>query len=279
MIVWLASYPKSGNTFLRAILSSLFFSKDGNFDFKLLKYINKFPSNFYFENIGININNDQEVAKNYIQAQEKINNNNSLVFMKTHSSFCKLLNEYNFSDLNNTLGVIYVVRDPRAIVDSFSHHTNQSSRDILDLMINSTTTGEDENEVKVYIGSWSFNFNSWKIFEKYQKYLLIKYEDLVNHTPSTIKKIINFINLIGKSNYVFDDKKIENVIKSTAFNRLRELEKQFGFDESEVDKQTGKKNIFFRSGLSNNLNNLIDINIKNKLEKTFEKEMKELGYL
>jgi len=279
MIVWLASYPKSGNTFLRAILSSLFFSKDGNFDFKLLKYINKFPSNFYFENIGININNDQEVAKNYIQAQEKINNNNSLVFMKTHSSFCKLLNEYNFSDLNNTLGVIYVVRDPRAIVDSFSHHTNQSSRDILDLMINSTTTGEDENEVKVYIGSWSFNFNSWKIFEKYQKYLLIKYEDLVNHTPSTIKKIINFINLIGKSNYVFDDKKIENVIKSTAFNRLRELEKQFGFDEAEVDKQTGKKNIFFRSGLSNNLNNLIDINIKNKLEKTFEKEMKELGYL
>jgi len=279
MIVWLASYPKSGNTFLRAILSSLFFSKDGNFDFKLLKYIHKFPSNFYFENIGININNDQEVAKNYIQAQEKINNNNSLVFMKTHSSFCKLLNEYNFSDLNNTLGVIYVVRDPRAIVDSFSHHTNQSSRDILDLMINSTTTGEDENEVKVYIGSWSFNFNSWKIFEKYQKYLLIKYEDLVNHTPSTIKKIINFINLIGKSNYVFDDKKIENVIKSTAFNRLRELEKQFGFDESEVDKQTGKKNIFFRSGLSNNLNNLIDINIKNKLEKTFEKEMKELGYL
>jgi len=279
MIVWLASYPKSGNTFLRAILSSLFFSKDGNFDFKLLKHINKFPSNFYFENIGININNDQEVAKNYIQAQEKINNNNSLVFMKTHSSFCKLLNEYNFSDLNNTLGVIYVVRDPRAIVDSFSHHTNQSSRDILDLMINSTTTGEDENEVKVYIGSWSFNFNSWKIFEKYQKYLLIKYEDLVNHTPSTIKKIINFINLIGKSNYVFDDKKIENVIKSTAFNRLRELEKQFGFDESEVDKQTGKKNIFFRSGLSNNLNNLIDINIKNKLEKTFEKEMKELGYL
>jgi len=279
MIVWLASYPKSGNTFLRAILSSLFFSKDGNFDFKLLKYINKFPSNFYFENIGININNDQEVAKNYIQAQEKINNNNSLVFMKTHSSFCKLLNEYNFSDLNNTLGVIYVVRDPRAIVDSFSHHTNQSSRDILDLMINSTTTGEDENEVKVYIGSWSFNFNSWKIFEKYQKYLLIKYEDLVNHTPSTIKKIINFINLIGKSNYVFDDKKIENVIKSTAFNRLRELEKQFGFEESEVDKQTGKKNIFFRSGLSNNLNNLIDINIKKKLEKTFEKEMKELGYL
>ena len=279
MIVWLASYPKSGNTFLRAILSSLFFSKDGNFDFKLLKYINKFPSNFYFENIGININNDQEVAKNYIQAQEKINNNNSLVFMKTHSSFCKLLNEYNFSDLNNTLGVIYVVRDPRAIVDSFSHHTNQSSRDILDLMINSTTTGEDENEVKVYIGSWSFNFNSWKIFEKYQKYLLIKYEDLVNHTLSTTKKIINFINLIGKSNYVFDDKKIENVIKSTAFNRLRELEKQFGFDESEVDKQTGKKNIFFRSGLSNNLNNLIDINIKNKLEKTFEKEMKELGYL
>ena len=44
MIIWLASYPKSGNTWLRSLLASYYFSKDGSFDFKLLDNIDQFPS-------------------------------------------------------------------------------------------------------------------------------------------------------------------------------------------------------------------------------------------
>ena len=44
MIIWLASYPKSGNTFVRAFLSSYYYSKDGNFDFGLLENIKQFPN-------------------------------------------------------------------------------------------------------------------------------------------------------------------------------------------------------------------------------------------
>ena len=43
MIVWLASYPKSGNTLVRSLLASYFFSEDGNYDFEQLKNINQFP--------------------------------------------------------------------------------------------------------------------------------------------------------------------------------------------------------------------------------------------
>ena len=52
MIVWLASYPKSGNTFVRSLLSSYIFSKDGNFNFELLKEIKQFPDNSLFTNLG-----------------------------------------------------------------------------------------------------------------------------------------------------------------------------------------------------------------------------------
>ena len=48
MIFWIASYPKSGNTWLRALLSSYFYSEDGIFNQELLKYITQFPERRHF---------------------------------------------------------------------------------------------------------------------------------------------------------------------------------------------------------------------------------------
>ena len=73
MIVWLSSYPKSGNTYLRALLSSYIFSEDGIFNFGLLKKFIQFPNKFIFEKLGLNISDDLELARNYIKAQEFIN--------------------------------------------------------------------------------------------------------------------------------------------------------------------------------------------------------------
>ena len=49
MIIWLASYPKSGNTWLRSIVSALIYTKDGLFNFNLLKKIQQFPTQKYFK--------------------------------------------------------------------------------------------------------------------------------------------------------------------------------------------------------------------------------------
>ena len=49
MIIWLASYPKSGNSWIRSIISSLVYSDDGIFNFKLLKKIDQFPEKKYFK--------------------------------------------------------------------------------------------------------------------------------------------------------------------------------------------------------------------------------------
>ena len=51
MILWLASYPKSGNTWLRALLSSYYYSKNGDFDFKMLNKIQGFPAIKYFKDV------------------------------------------------------------------------------------------------------------------------------------------------------------------------------------------------------------------------------------
>ena len=62
MIIWLASYPKSGNTLLRSMLTAYFYSKDGIFNFELLKNINQFPNQTLFKNLGIDVNNELEVT-------------------------------------------------------------------------------------------------------------------------------------------------------------------------------------------------------------------------
>ena len=49
MIIWLASYPKSGNTWVRSIIASLIYSSDGRFNFKLLNKIDQFPEKKYFK--------------------------------------------------------------------------------------------------------------------------------------------------------------------------------------------------------------------------------------
>ena len=136
MIVWLASYPKSGNTLVRALLSSYFFSNDGIFNFEIIKNIKQFPHIGLFENLGIDIKNEKEVIKNYVNAQASINKKDSIQFCKTHSYLFNIDNN-PFTDLNHSLGAIYIVRDPRNVVTSYAHHNSISINESAERMINS----------------------------------------------------------------------------------------------------------------------------------------------
>ena len=102
MIIWLASYPKSGNTWLRALLSSYIYSEDGKFDFDLLSKIDSFPSDKYFKNYPDKFAKLEDTAKYWLQEQEKINKNKKITFFKTHNALCKI-NENRFTNRKNDL--------------------------------------------------------------------------------------------------------------------------------------------------------------------------------
>ena len=286
MFVWLASYPKSGNTLVRSMIATYFFSKDGVFDFNLIKNIKQFPNITLFENLGIDITNDEEVIKNYIKVQETFNKKDSVQFLKTHSYLFNFWNKYPFTNLNNSLGVIYIVRDPRNVATSFAKFSNFSIEESADSMINELHFGgnleakkKHGERTKVWTGTWNSNFNSWKSFKSQQRYLLVKYEDLITDSELTFLKILKFIHNIKKVKFTVDQTKLKNVIKTTSFENMQNLEKEKGFIEGKVDKKTGKKIPFFNLGSKNDWRQLLDSKIKKKLEVAFEKEMKELGYL
>jgi hypothetical protein len=280
MIVWLASYPKSGNTLLRSLLSSYFFSNDGDFTFNHLYKISQFPAVHHFTSLVINVSDENEVFKNFINAQNLINKQNkNLKFFKTHSALCKM-NDCNFTDLKNTLGVIYIVRDPRNVVTSYAHHYNLNINEATDALLDkSSFLVKTDKNCKAFMGSWDFNYNSWKKFELKKKYLLIKYEDLVNKKKNTLLKIFRFLESLGASKFKIDMVKLNKAIKSTEFDKMKDLEKKEVFYEGVLDIKTGKRKVFFNLGPKNDWRRILDQKNKEKIEKFFKNEMIELGYL
>ena len=285
MFVWLASYPKSGNTMVRSLLAAYFFSNDGIFNFDLIKNIKQFPNINLFENLGIDINNDDEIIKNYIKVQESFCDKNSVQFLKTHSYLFNFYNKYSFTNLNNSIGTIYIVRDPRNVVTSYARFANISEEDAAMRMIDEIYIGGDLNNkniadrTKTWVGTWAQNFNSWKSFTYQERYLLIKYEDLIKDTEKIFLKILEFVHKLDNSTFKINNEKFYNVIKTVSFKNMKDLEKKIGFSESKIDEKSGKKIPFFNLGPDNDWKKLLDIDLKENIEKEFEIEMRELRYI
>ena len=275
MIIWCASYPKSGNTWVRAILTTLLYSKDGIFNFNLLKEVNQFPLRHQFKDFTKDYSDLKEISQYCIKAQEKINSDGKLRIFKTHNGNYNFLGN-DFTDKKNTLGVIYIVRDPRNIVASISNHYKLTMEQSVDFMLDKKRTignaisGKDatEEDIVNLLCSWKEHYNSWKIVSNL---ILIKYEDLLNDTKSQIDKLSLFLKKFGE--FESSDKKINNIIKTTSFEILKKKEENEGFEEAH------SKMKFFNLGPKNIWKNVLNEKLIYRIEKNFKKEMKELNYL
>ena len=109
--------------------------------------------------------------------------------------------------------------------------------------------------------------------------MLIKYEDLIKDKKNIFLKILEFINKFKKKKISISVEKIENILNTTSFEQMKNLEKEKGFFEAMSNKVSGKKKPFFNLGPENNWEKLLEDNIRLKIESAFQAEMKELGYL
>ena len=278
MIFWIASYPKSGNTYLRSFISSYYFSKKGKFDFNLLLNILQFPSTKFTKR---NLYSDLEASQNWIFNQNQFFGGKKINFVKTHNSLYQFKGN-KFTTNEQTLGAIYIVRDPRNVITSLTHHYSLSYENAYDKLMDDSSnllekTYENDHSNFTFLGSWANHYKSWKNYKDF-KILFIKYEDLENKKYDTFKKIILFINNILKKNNKIDEKKLLNSINSTNFNNLKNKEENEGFEESVYSKETGEKKRFFNLGFNNRWEKILPKDILNKLNHNLQNELNELGY-
>jgi hypothetical protein len=107
--------------------------------------------------------------------------------------------------------------------------------------------------------------------------LLLKYEDILLDPKRQLKKIILFLKKFIK--FKIDESKENNIIASTSFRNLQDLENKTGFSKSILDERTNKKIKFFNLGYKNNFKKYLDTKIQAEVEKKFLIEMRELNYL
>jgi hypothetical protein len=113
---------------------------------------------------------------------------------------------------------------------------------------------------------------------EYNKYLLIKYEDLITNREETFLKILKFIYSLRNISFSIDSNKLKNVIETTSLDNLKKLEEKDTFYEGSKDSSGNKIN-FFDKGGKRNWSKELSQDMKVQLEKALNKEMIELGYL
>ena len=279
MIIWLASYPKSGNTWVRSFLSAYYYSHDGKFSFELLENIKQFPSKDF---LSQRLRSIDEAAENWLIAQKKIKDQNEFCFLKTHNVYGAYKGK-NFTTPDFTLGAIYIVRDPRNVLTSLMNHYSLTEDDALKMINSIYRNLRDENNNDDYssysfISSWANNYKSWKMSKIINK-LIVKYEDLENQEDETFLEILNFTDKVLKKNIKVDQKKFRLAIETTKFDILKKKEEDEGFVEAVYSKKDGKNKKFFNLGKKNNYKELIKPQTTKTIEKLFRNEMEELGYL
>ena len=277
MIIWLASYPKSGNTWLRMFLKSYFLKPGEKFGLENSRLDNfkaqGFPDQEILDHLRVDYNKFEEIVKNWEAMQDYINLNNKTNYVKTHNAMVTV-GSYKFTTTRNTKGSIYIVRDPRDVLVSLSHHMGIDYEQTFEHLSSSLNfeypLSGDKRYKKTLMGAWSDHYKSWKNF-KSCKTLIVKYEDMVLDEYNTFKKIIKYLTEVDGAEY--KEEKLIKALKQTQFDELQKMEKKEGFSEK------GKGKLFFRKGKIGEWEKDLSVNLIKKIEKMFSKEMVELGYL
>ena len=283
MIIWIASYPRSGSTWVRALISTYLSSEKENKVFENIKKITNFPNINQFKGIfEINEFSKEEledkkkkdikkfeISKHWINAQKKINFNKKITFLKTHN-FGGSLEGNDFTNTENTSGVIYIVRDPRSVAVSNAYHNNISFNQSVDDLLDEKIFATNDGNLLEFRSSWKVNYLSWKN-RTYPK-LILKYEDLHSDTFQNVKKILNFINNFQKTD--INDARVKQTLDLCNIKNLSKLEKTQGFPEKLPNEEK-----FFRIGSIDEWKYKLEEHQIKKIEEAFYKEMKELKYL
>ena len=278
MIIWIASYPKSGNTWVRSFITAYYFCENGIFDINKLNLIQDYPNKQFFKEIV----KKGEIHKHWDTSQKNICNEKKVKFLKTHNSLITAFGN-DFTKPIYSLGVIYIIRDPRNIITSLkNHHDFETYEKALTFMQDENKVLEDYPHLKNYaktniINSWRINYQSW-ISNKNFRRLTIRYEDMIENPEQTFEKLVVFINTLMRFKDKIDPKKLSNAVETTNFKSLQDIENQGKFSENVYSLKDNRKIKFFYQGPKNDWKKNLDEKMIKKMNKYYNKDLKFFKY-
>jgi hypothetical protein len=240
-IVWLASYPKSGNTWLRAFVHNFLRDPERPHD------INKLTDLTAGESMT-HLYRAQDPALDQHFTDERVRELRPLVhraisrsspdnvLIKTHNALVEE-NGHPLISLDLTAGAIYVVRNPLDVVISFSHHNRTTIDNMMEFMGSKTaaTVSNEKNVYEIY-DSWSGHVASWTATPSPTLHV-VRYEDMLANPQKSFAAVVKFLGIEAPR------QRIEKAIRLSSFTVLKEQERRQGFRE-----RPSAMEAFFREG-------------------------------
>ena len=270
-IIWMASYPKSGNTWLRAFLHNLLRDPKEAYDVnRMTDYaVGDSHRSFYqkFLRKPLKEMTDEEIAILRPKVQEYFTRRTpDNVFTKTHNAMVEYLDR-PLHYMEYTAGAIYVVRNPLDMVISHADHygeTIDEAINVINIAESKMVTG-DESVYEIHC-SWSRHVESWT--ERPNPALhIMRYEDMKTRPMETFGGLAQFLHLPP------DRERLRRTIERSSFESLRKMEEAKGFNErSSASKR------FFRQGKAGGWRQTLTSAQVEAIVAVHEKQMRRFGY-
>ncbi|GAB5528386.1 MAG: sulfotransferase domain-containing protein [Roseivirga sp.] len=277
-LIWLASYPKSGNTWVRILLESILLNEGEAVDINNLKLAqpgsilrDEFNQFLGFDSSDLSLEESWHYKRLFFM--QKSNSSKEDIFLKTHDSNLQLTDGTDLIPATATKMAIYIVRNPLDVIPSLASHfgvtLNTSIAKLNSTGFNASNDQELYYTTAVYtkIDTWSNHVASW-LFDSAFPVHLIRYEDL--HVQP-LKTLSNLLESIGRPDCI---KYISKAVANSDFSNLASFEKKNGFLETSVlSKQ------FFRKGKVNSWKEELNDKQVDTIISSHEEIMKKLKYL
>jgi Sulfotransferase domain len=275
-IVWLASFPKSGNTWTRSFLHNLIkVQQAGETGEQDINAMGRFSTwdilkNRYTDILGFEPSTDHrdQIAATRQKVQQQIaDETDGIVFVKTHNA---LVMDRGYTTINTavTSGAVYIVRNPLDVAISYAHHMSRSIDEAITLMgTENMETQVTEKAIYEVYGSWSQHVSSWTS-RPHRAIFVMRYEDMLREPAKTFSALARHLLLY------FDEAQLAEAIELSSFKKLREQENTKGFRE-----KPPKADRFFRDGTAGQWQSqLTDKQIKRVVDEHRE-QMTRFGYI
>ncbi|OGT36453.1 MAG: hypothetical protein A3F11_11720 [Gammaproteobacteria bacterium RIFCSPHIGHO2_12_FULL_37_14] len=274
-IYWLASYPKSGNTWFRIFLANLLNQSDETVDLNAINIGTIASAREWieyalgFESAHLS-HNELDALRPLIY--EWYGDTEKVSYHKIHDAYTYLENQQPIIPAANCLGVIYFIRNPLDVAISFANHLSCSIDIAIDQMGNENyafCSGRFRqfNQLQQKLLSWSGHVNSWMKANEIN-ILVLRYEDMKLNSKETFTRAVQFLQLTATAD------EIERALSHSHIEKLQQFEKQAYFSEKPLKTQ-----YFFRKGVVGDWREtLTQIQIKRIIHDHGE-TMRNFGYL
>lgn len=240
-ILWLASYPKSGNTWVRAFLANLLANKEQPLNINELRtYADGDMASWPYERVfGGDVGEvpfddlfKQRGKAHRLLAQSRP----GVLIVKTHNRM-GLVNDVPIITPDVTWGGVYMIRNPLDVIPSYADHYGLSIDDaIVASVAEDHKIGRMKTRIDQYVGSWTTHVRSWMIVPGLHRHVM-RYEDILDNPQKSFSSMISFLDIPADRN------RIKKAIKFSSFKTLRSQEDKDGFTERSASSER-----FFRAG-------------------------------